>query len=95
MSNQLTIFSIDAWAGYDGGGWQWNNWYKVGTISVEEFEAITKKGDKAIAEWFHDNGYTTSSDMRRILIDDDQYNIVICEKKGGRPLFAIEYGNDY
>jgi len=26
------------------------------------------------------------------LIDDDQYNIVLIEKKSMRPLYAVEYG---
>ena len=42
-----------------------------------------------------DNDYTTSNDMRSIVIDDDQYNIVIIEKKTGKPLYAIEYGPEY
>jgi hypothetical protein len=87
----MKVLSIDAWN--DGEGWSWNNWYHVGTISKVDFEAL--KTDKAVALWFYDNGYTTSSDMRSISIEDDQYNIVICEKKGGMPLFAIEYGPEY
>lgn len=89
----MRILSIDAWA--DGDGWQWNSWYEAGTISDAEFDAITAKGDKAIAKWFYDNGYTTTADMRKITIDDDQYNIVLCEKKSGMPVFAIEYGDRY
>ena len=87
----MKVLSIDAWN--DNNGWSWNNWFKVGEISKAEFEAL--KSDKAIATWFKDNGFTTSDDMRQITIEDDQYNIVICEKKGGKPLFAIEYGPEY
>ena len=88
----MKVLSIDAWAESEG-GWNWNQWYHVGDISKEEFEAL--KTDKAIAVWFHENGYTATADMRRITIDDDQYNVVVCEKKGGMPLFAIEYGPEY
>ena len=30
-----------------------------------------------------------------IIIDDDQHNVVICEKKTMMPIFAIEYGPEY
>lgn len=89
----LKILSIDAWAGDEAKSWEWNNWFNVGEISLSDFEAL--KTDKDIATWFKDNGYTTSNDMRKIIIEDDQYNIVICEKKSRQPLFAIEYGSAY
>ena len=88
----MKVLSIDAW-GNKKDGYQWNNWFKVGEIAKEDFEAL--KTDKQYATWFKDSGFTTSDDMRRILIEDDQNNIVICEKKTGRPLFAIEYGPEY
>lgn len=88
----MRILSIDAWGNKED-GYEWNNWFNVGTISKEEFESL--KTDKQVAAWFHANGFTTSSDMRSIYIEDDQYNIVICEKKTMLPLFAIEYGPEY
>ena len=89
----MKILSIVAWAGEEKGTWDWDNWFNVGEISKEEFETL--KTDKQIATWFMENGYTTNDDMRSITIDDDQYNIVLCEKKTGQPLFAIEYGPEY
>lgn len=88
----MRVLSIDAW-GNKQDGYDWNNWHNVGTISKLDFEAL--KTDKQIAQWFMDNGFTTTSDMRQITIEDDQHNIVICEKKSGQPLFAIEYGPEY
>lgn len=88
----MKVLSIDAWGNKED-GYQWNNWFTVGEISKADFEAL--KTDKAIATWFKDNGFTTSDDMRQITIEDDQYNVVICEKKTGKPLFAIEYGPEY
>lgn len=88
----MKVLSIDAW-GNKKDGYEWNNWFTVGEISKEDFENL--KTDKDIAIWFCENGFTVNSDMRQILIDDDQYNIVIIEKKTGRPLFAIEYGREY
>lgn len=88
----MQVLSIDAW-GNKKDGYEWNNLFNVGTIEKADFEAL--KTDKQIAQWFYDNGFTTSSDMRQIVIEDDQYNIVICEKRSGQPLFAIEYGPEY
>lgn len=88
----MKILSIEAWCNKQD-GYEWNNWFNVGAINKADFEAL--KTDKQIAQWFMDNGYTTTSDMRQITIEDDQYNIVLCEKKSGQPLFAIEYGAEY
>ena len=88
----MKVLSIDAW-GNKTEGYEWNNWFDVGTIDKTDFEAI--KTDKQFATWFMDNGYTTTDDMRQITIDDDQHNICICEKKTGRPIYAIEYGPEY
>ena len=87
----MKVLSIDAWA--EGDSWTWNNWFTVGEIPKEDWETL--KTDKDYAIWFFDNGFTSSADMRSILIEDDQYNIVICDKKTGQPLFAIEYGPEY
>ena len=89
----MKVLSIEAWADIEPKTWQWNNLFNVGEISKQEFETL--KTDKDFAKWFFDNGYTTNYDMRQIYIDDDQYNIVICEKKTKEPLFAIEYGPEY
>ena len=88
----MKILSIDAW-GNKNDGYEWNAWYTVGEITKNVFEAL--KTDKQIAQYFFVNGFTTNSDMRQIVVDDDQYNKVIVEKKTGRPLFAIEYGPEY
>ena len=88
----MKVLSIDAW--WDGeGGYTWNNWWKVGEISKEEFESL--KTEKDYRLWFKRNGYTTTANKRKVSIDDDQYNIVLSDAKTGRPLYAIEYGNEY
>ena len=85
----MKILSIDTW-GNRTDGYDWNQWCTVGEISKEELASLDT--DKKIATWFYDNGFTTTADMRRIVIDDDGYNITIADKKDRRPLFAIEYG---
>ena len=88
----MKVLSIDAW-GNKKDGYEWNNWFTAGSISKNTFELLDT--DKRIASWFFVNGYTTNADMRQITIEDDQYNIVLVEKKTGRPLYAIEYGPEY
>jgi len=88
----MKILSIDAWGNKED-GYDWNQWFHVGNIGKAVFEAL--KTDKQIAQYFFVNGYTTNSDMRRITVYDDQHSIVLCEKKTGQPLFAIEYGPEY
>ena len=88
----MTILSIDAW-GNKKDGYEWNNWHSIGEIEKTDFEAL--KTDKQIAQWFFEAGYTTSSDLRQITIEDDQYNVLLLEKKTQRPLFAIEHGKEY
>jgi len=88
----MKILSIDAWGNKED-GYEINDSFTVGIIDKATFETL--KTDKQIATWFMENGYTTSNDMRQIVIEDDQYYVVICEKKSGKPLFAIEYGPEY
>jgi len=88
----MRILSIDAW-GNKKDGFEWNNLFHVGDISKEELEKLDT--DKKLATWFMDNGYTNTADLRKITIEDDQYNIVLRDKKTEQPIFAIEYGPEY
>ena len=87
----MKVLSIDAWA--DGESWTWNNWFTVGEISKEDFEKL--KTDQDYSTWFHENGFTTSDDLTLCSIDDDQYNVTVCDASNGCPVFAIEYGPEY
>ena len=89
----MKVLSIDAWAGAEVGCWEWNNWFTVGEVSKENFDNL--KTDQDYATWFCEEGYTTSDDLSLCLIEDDEYNITICDAANGRPLFAIEYGPEY
>ena len=93
----MKVLSIDAW-GNEGDNdsiqWDWNAWYNVGEIDKETFESL--KTDAEFIQWFIDNGYIIGTYANRVYIeDDDQHNIVICNKETSEPLFAIEYGNCY
>ena len=86
------ILSIDAWR-ESNQGWSWDDWHTVGTITKEEFETLTT--NRKILRYMRDEGYLNESSKGLCCVDDDQYNIVICEKSTGRPLYAIEYGPLY
>ena len=87
----LNILSIDAWA--EPGGWTWNNWFKIGTISKEDFEKL--KTTRKVLKYMRDEGYLTDNSIGKCTVEDDQYNIVVCERSNWRPLIAIEYGPAY
>ena len=88
----MKILSVDAQAEGEG-NWTWNQWYKVVEIDKAEFESL--KTEKEYRLWFKRNGYTTTASKRKVAIDDDQYNIVLCDASDMRPLYAIEYGPEY
>lgn len=88
----MKILSIDAWANEEG--WDWNAWYTVGEISKEEFEKLNT--NRKILKWFRDNEFLGNKSQGLCGVEDDQYNIVITERKNrDRPLYAIEYGSEY
>jgi hypothetical protein len=70
--------------------WEWNAWYNVGTF---EGPVSLLDDDKALIEWFISEGYVNEKARKGCEIDDDQYNIVLKEKKTGKPMYAIEYGS--
>ena len=80
------VLSIDAWRESEG-GWEWNNWFHVGDIDS------LPESNRAILKLMRDEGFLTEYSKGRVYVDDDQYNIVICDRSNHMPLFAIEYGN--
>ena len=88
----MKVLSIDAWA-CEENTWYWNNWSTVGEISKEDFEKL--ETDQDYASWFYDEGYTTTDSLIIVSIEDDQYNVVVCDAENNRPLVAIEYGPEY
>lgn len=81
----MKILSIDAW-GNETDGYEWNNWHTVGTI-----DEIPKTDDEII-QYFIDEGYLKPNAKGLVTLDDDQFNILILDKRTLEPLFAIEYG---
>jgi hypothetical protein len=86
----MRILSIDTWAGDEEGTWEWNNWFYIGDITKEEFETLDT--DEKVLE-FMSIDYIRNTELCGV--EDNQYNIIITDKRDGRPLYAIEYGPEY
>jgi hypothetical protein len=80
------ILSIDAWR--NGPHWDWNNWHCVGDCPTQVADMPPRK----LFRWLRDNGYLNARSIGKVELEDDQYNVVICERSTHRPLYAIEYG---
>lgn len=79
------VLSIEAWGNKEE-GYDWNNWFNVGTVDID-----LETDDQSIMQAMLDAGYITNTHGG--YVNDDQYNLVICDKETHEPLFAIEYGS--
>lgn len=89
----MKILSIDAWADCEPKTWTWNNWFKIGDIDKEVFESLDT--NRKLLKYMREEGYLSETSKGLISVDNDQYNIVFCERSNNMPLFAIEYGPEY
>lgn len=89
MSNQqINVLSIDAWA--DGeDGWNWNLWTPVGKVDV----GMCDMPEADILAFMVAEGYLKPSALTNCYVEDDQYNMVICDKENHQPLYALPYGD--
>lgn len=79
------VLSIDAWGNPDD-GYTWNQWFNVGTVDID---INAENGDTIRA--MIDAGYLNAAALESTDVEDDDYNLVIIDKKTGEPLLAIEY----
>lgn len=84
---QFKILSIDAWR-YDD-GWTWNNWFHVGSIDATDCDNTRK-----LLKKLRDEGFLSDYSKGKVVVSDDQFNLVISDRYNGKPLFAIEYGSE-
>jgi hypothetical protein len=83
----IAILSIDAWAEGEN-GWTWNQWFKVGECTLETCDLP----EAEIIRFMINEGYLSEQAVEGCVVDDDQYNVVICDAETLEPLFALEYG---
>ena len=80
----VSVLSIDAWA--DGeDGWNWNMWTKVGSVDV----TMCDKPEAEILAFMVAEGYCKEAALTGCYVEDDQYNMVICDKENHQPLYAL------
>jgi hypothetical protein len=74
---KISILSIDAWNG--PGGWEWNNWHKIGEIDSDTLATLDT--DEKIVDWLANEGILKPGLVlgKTVEVDDDQYNTVICD----------------
>ena len=84
---EYKVLSIDAW-GNSRDGYDWNAWYNVGTIELD-----TLYSTRHVLRQMREQGFLSEWSKGRVLIEDDQYNLVICNRNTREPIFAIEYGS--
>jgi hypothetical protein len=87
-THEYIILSIDAWKDVEG-RWTWNSWYNVGETVVLPIWATNRQIIKAI----RDLGFLRSDSNGKIIVDDDGYNYILCDRKTLEPLYAIVYGD--
>lgn len=74
------VRQIDAWA-EPGGGWSWNESYRL-----FDFKTEARDVKCAFLRALRRNGIGFHRGRCRVDYDGDVYEV--CERKGGRPLFA-------
>lgn len=90
---ELNVLSIDAWR--DGDSWNWNAWYKRGSLTMREFSKLgctTRQQTRATLAWFREHGYLGDASKGAVTLEDDGYNLTVLDRRTREPLFAIEYG---
>ena len=86
QSKTYRILSIDVWCNGDG-GYDWNQWWHVGVIDEPD-----TRSTRTLLRRLRLDGFLSWESCGRVYVEDDQYNLVVCERGNRRPLYAIEYG---
>lgn len=86
----MRVLSIDAWAGMEKHSWEWNNWSHVGDYLENAVGPLT---EESALRFFKSQIIDDPKFDKKYEIEDDQYNLILVEKRSRRPLYAIEYGN--
>ena len=90
---RFKALSIDAW-GNKKDGYEWNNWFTIGCINENTLKLFDTNKKKFLDE-LAKLGIINRSDLRITEFDDDQYNIILIDRKSKKPIIAIEYGREY
>lgn len=82
-----SVLSVEAWRNADG-GWDWNDWRRVGTVPV----TVCEFKPRALLAYMRANGFLGPKSAGRCAVEDDGYNVVILARGTREPVFALAYG---
>ena len=85
------VLSIDAWGNAEE-GYEWNQWWIIGHVTID-IDAPQEQVIDALIDANILSPLGHDDDSLIVYLEDDQYNLVICDKSTHVPLFAIEYGS--
>jgi hypothetical protein len=83
------LLSIDAIKSPEG-QWEFNNWHELEEGIWFDYSSQTPRKIFAALRRME---YLNEFSKGRVFLEDDQYNLLICEKATRRPIFALEYGS--
>lgn len=63
----------------------------MGQFDLEASGKLLDSPRKLFA-WMRANGYLSDASKGNVVLEDDQFNVVICDRRNGQPVFAIAYG---
>lgn len=88
MPKALKVLSIDGWNGPEG--WHWNSWRYLSA----ECPADLLGSPRRLLSWFRKVGLLSASSAGKVMLDYDQYNVVVLDRSSREPLFAVEHGSE-
>lgn len=84
----VKVLLIDAWRSCDG-GWDWNNWRKVGEVPSSWIDLFPKH-PRALLHRLRNEGWGWVPGQ--VYVEDDGYNLVIKQRSDHMPRYALAYG---
>ena len=90
IKHKYTLLSIEAWRD-NADGWFWNNWFKIDTLYLSDEQVKPRQLFKLLREL----GILLDTSKGKLYLDDDQYNLVICNKGTREPVLALDYGSNW
>jgi len=83
------LLGIDAYRDSEN-SWIWNNWFEIeGDIYLDE---SILNSPRKLLEFCRRSSWLTKQSKGHLTIEDDGYNVVICNRRTHEPIIAFCYG---
>ena len=83
------LLGIDAYRDCEN-SWAWDNWFEIeGDIYLDQ---SILNNTRKLLEFCRRSGWLTKQSKGHLTIEDDGYNVVICNRKTHEPILAFCYG---